>query len=205
MNIISILSITILTAIYVIIQITGIVESSESKLLQQQQEQSEQQQPQNQTFLAKLTGNNTIPPVNTNSTGIVKFMTNTHYHNNNELYYEINLTNIHNDVKRIDVHIGKKNENGPALVTLYQTTISPLSEICCKSADSEYEKTTFFFNGTIFPQAFEFGPLASSKNITDLIRIFNNGSAYVEVYTYQPNSLSLFDMDSEIRGQVTSE
>ena len=191
------LSITILTSLYFIIQATGTVVSFESNLLQQPQ--------QNQSYIANLTGDNNIPPVNTNATGIVKFITNDHYYDNNELYYEINLTNIHSDVGKVDIHLGNKNENGPAVVTLYQTTTSLPSEICCTSADSEYEKTKLFFNGTVFTQAFEFGPLAGSRNITDLVKLFNNGSAYVQVYTYHPDSPSLFGMDGEIRGQIAKQ
>ena len=191
------LSITILTSLYFIIQMTGTVVSFESKLLQQPQ--------QNQSYIANLTGDNNIPPVNTSATGIVKFITNDHYYDNNELYYEINLTNIHSDVGKVEVHLGKKIENGPAVVTLYQTTTSLPSEICCTSADSEYERAKLFFNGTVFTQAFEFGPLAGSKNITDLVKLFNNGSAYVQVYAYHPDSLDLFGMDSEIRGQIAKQ
>lgn len=191
------LSITIFTSLYFIIQATGTVVSSESNLLQQPQ--------QNQSYIANLTGDNNIPPVNTNATGIVKFITNDHYYDNNELYYEINLTNIHSDVGKVDIHMGNKNENGPAVITLYQTTTSIPSEICCTSADSEKEKTKLFFNGTVFTQAFEFGPLADSRNITDLVKLFNNGSTYVQVYTYHPDSPSLFGMDGEIRGQIAKQ
>lgn len=191
------LSITIFTTLYFIIQATGTVVSSESNLLQQPQ--------QNQSYIANLTGDNDIPPVNTNATGIVKFITNDHYYDNNELYYEINLTNIHSDVGKVDIHMGNKNENGPAVITLYQTTTSLPSEICCTSADSEYEKTKLFFNGTVFTQAFEFGPLGDSRNITDLVKLFNNGSTYVQVYTYHPDSPSLFGMDGEIRGQIAKQ
>jgi hypothetical protein len=191
------LSITIFTSLYFIIQATGTVVSSESNLLQQPQ--------QNQSYIANLTGDSNIPPVNTNATGIVKFITNDHYYDNNELYYEINLTNIHSDVGKVDIHMGNKNENGPAVITLYQTTTSIPSEICCTSADSEHEKTKLFFNGTVFTQAFEFGPLADSRNITDLVKLFNNGSTYVQVYTYHPDSPSLFGMDGEIRGQIAKQ
>jgi hypothetical protein len=189
------LTITILASLYFIIQIPGVVVSSESKLLQQSQ--------QNQSYIATLTGDNNIPPVNTGATGIVKFITNSQYYSNNELYYEINLTNIHNDVVRVDVHFDKEGENGPAVVTLYQKSTFLPSEICCTSADSDYERTKLFFNGTIFTQAFEFGPLAGSRNITDLVKLFDNGSAYVEVYTHNPDSLSLFNTDGEIHGQIT--
>ena len=176
--------------IMLVIELSGAAASSDSKILQQQ----------NQSFTALLTGNNAIPPVSTNATGIVKFQANAS--NINEVYYEINLTNIHNDVARVEVNLGNKTENGRSVVTLYQTTISMPSEICCRSAASESERSKFFFNGTISTQNLEFGPLASSKNITDLVRLFNHGNTYVEVYTYQPKSLSLSGSDSEIRGQI---
>jgi hypothetical protein len=88
------------------------------------------------------------------------------------------------------VHLGKETENGRSIVTLYQTTISLPSEICCRSAASESERSKFFFNGTISTQSLEFGPLAGSKNIADLIGLFDTGNAYVEVYTHNPKSLS---------------
>jgi len=178
-----------LAVIYFGIEVSGAAASSDSKLLMQQ----------NHSFTAILTGNNAIPPVNTNATGIAKFQVKAS--NINELYYEINLANIHNDVASVDVHLGKKTENGPSIVTLYQTTFMP-SEICCRSAASEFERSKFFFNGTISTQNLEFGPLASSKNITDLVRLFNSSNTYVEVYTYQPKALSLLGSDSEIRGQI---
>ena len=76
---------------YFMIQIPGTVASSESKLLQQTH--------QNQSYIATLTGDNT------STTGFVKFITNPQYYSNNELYYEINLTNIRDEVIRIDIHL----------------------------------------------------------------------------------------------------
>ena len=191
MNAALIILFIILAVLYFDIQTLGavVVAPPESRLLQEQQ-----------NFIAKLTGDNTIPSVNTNATGITKFETKAP--NSNELYYEINLTNLRNDVARVEVHHGKANENGPSVVTLYQTTVSLPSEICCRSAASESERTKFFFNGTIFTQDFEFGALAGSKNIADLVRLFDSGNAYVEVYTYNPKSLSFLGRDSEIRGQI---
>ena len=176
--------------IMLVIELSGVATaaSSDSKIAQQQ----------NQSFIALLAGNNVIPPVSTNATGFVKFQANDS--NINELFYKINLTNILNNVARIDLYLGNKTENGRSIVTLFQTTINP-SEICCRSAASESVRNKFFFNGIISTQNFEFGPLAN-KNITDLIRLFNRGNAYVEVETYQPKSLSLSGSDSEIRGQI---
>ena len=176
--------------IMLVIELSGAAASFDSKILQEQ----------NHSFIALLAGNNVIPPVSTNATGIVKFQSNAS--NINELYYEINLTNLHNDVAKVDVYLGNKTENGRNVVTLYQTTISMPSEICCRSAASESERSKFFFNGTISTQNLEFGPLANSKNITDLVRLFNHGNTYAEVDTYQPKSLSLSGSDGEIRGQI---
>ena len=176
--------------IMLVIELSGVAAASLSG--------SNIRQQQNQSFIALLAGNNVIPPVNTNATGIVKFQANSS--NINELNYKINLTNLINDVARIDLYLGNTTDNGRSLVTLYRTTINP-SEICCRSAASESERNKFFFNGTISTQNFEFGPLAN-KNITDLIKLFNRGNAYVEVDTYQPKSLSLSGSDSEIRGQI---
>ena len=173
-----------------VIELSGAAASSDSKILEQQ----------NHSFVALLNGNNVIPPVSTNATVIVKFQANAS--NINELYYEINLTNVHNDVARVDVYFGNKTENGRHVVTLYQTTISMPSEICCRSAALESERNKFFFNGTISTQNLEYGPLASSKNISDLVRLFNRGNTYVEVDTYQPKSVSLSGSVSEIRGQI---
>jgi len=180
----------VLSIIMLVIELFGVAAaaSSDSNIPQQQ----------NQSFIALLAGNNIIPPVSTNTTGIVNFQANSS--NINELFYKINLTDIINDVAKIDLYLGNKTENGRSLVTLYRTTINP-SEICCRSAASESERNKFFFNGTISTQNFEFGPFAN-KNITDLIRLFNSGNGYVEVQTYQPKSLSLSGSDSEIRGQI---
>ena len=103
---------------------------------------------------------------------------------------------------RVDVRIGKKTENGPTVTTLYQSTLSLPSEICCRSAASESERSKFFFNGTISTQNLELGPLAGSTDIADLVRLFDSGNAYVQVYTYNHKSLSLLGGDSEIRGQI---
>jgi hypothetical protein len=191
MNTALILSFTLLGVLCFVMTLSAAAMTQSDSLIHPQQE--------NYIFIAKLAGDNTVPPVNTNATGIAKFYAN---YNNNELYYEINLTNIHNDVARVDVHIGKETENGRTLATLYQSTLSLPSEICCRSAASQSERTKFFFNGTISTQSLEFGPLAGSKNIADLVRLFDGGNAYVEVYTYNPKSLSLLKGDSEIRGQI---
>jgi hypothetical protein len=65
MNTQLVVSFTALAVFYYLIQPLGAIFQSESNLLRQQQ-----------NHFAKLTGNNTIPLVNTTATGIFKFYTN---------------------------------------------------------------------------------------------------------------------------------
>jgi hypothetical protein len=158
---------------------------------------SKLQNQQNYVFIAELTGDNVAPvAAKTNSTGVAKFIFDPS--NNNQVYYELNITNMKNDILNVDIYQGKKHENGPSLATLYRSSLG-ISEICCKSAESEKSKF-FYFNGTISKEDFEFGPLADSVDISGLINLFNTGNAYVEVYTNRPDSLTL--SDAEIRGEI---
>jgi hypothetical protein len=113
MNTQLVVSFAALAVLYYIIQPLGAIFQSESNLLQQQQ--------QNHLFIAKLTGNNTIPPVDTTATGISKFYANAAKYNN-ELYYEI-ILQIYITVRVMSISV-KKTENGPTVNTLYQRTVS---------------------------------------------------------------------------------
>ena len=157
------------------------------------------QKQQNYLFTAELTGDNIVPvTAKTNATGVAKFTFDPS--NNNQIYYQLNITNMKNDILNVDIHQGKKRENGPSLATLYRSSLGmPLSQICCKSAEAERSKY-FYFNGTISKEDFEFGPLADSRDISGLINLLNTGNAYVEVYTNRPDSLRL--SDAEVRGEI---
>jgi len=157
------------------------------------------QKQQNYLFIAELTGDNVVPvTAKTNATGVAKFTFDPS--NNNQIYYQLNITNMKNDILNVDIHQGKKRENGPSLATLYRSSLGmPLSQICCKSAEAERSKY-FYFNGTISKEDFEFGPLADSRDISGLINLLNTGNAYVEVYTNRPDSLRL--SDAEVRGEI---
>ena len=72
-------TLAVLLLYYIIIQPLEAVVQLESKFIPQQQ---------NHSFIAKLTGNNVVPPVNTNAIGIAKFQAK--HPNNNELYYGLN-------------------------------------------------------------------------------------------------------------------
>jgi CHRD domain len=84
------------------------------------------------------------------------------------------------------IHSGKIGQNGPVVVTLFQskaaTTSSPV-------------KNGILSQGTITSANLE-GPL-KGKQISDLVKLINDGNAYANVHTKQ-------NPKGEIRGQISS-
>ena len=111
---------------------------------------------QSQTFTAKLTGNNEVPPVNTPATGMAQFQLSS---DGKELNYDLSATNL-KGFMMAHVHQGKAGENGPPVTT-------PLSIGKGKITSSDLQ-----------------GPLAG-KQISDLVNIMKNGGAYANVHTQQ--------------------
>lgn len=149
-------------------------------------------------------GNNTIPEVITNTTGTARFLINPVLQNNNEIYYEINLTNVQSDISKVDLRYGSETITGPTIAILYQRILSIPIDICCKSVESDQNRDNFFLNGTITIPSLQFGLLYDVKNIGELVKMFNNNSAYVEVYTVDLDSNSLFRIKDELRGQIAA-
>lgn len=205
MNLVSIISVTILAVLCLIVFAN---QNSFSKYLPTLVAYSDFTSTQqvkalwNQSFVSHLTGNNTIPEVITNATGTVRFLINPVLQNNNEIYYEINLTNVRNDISKVDLRYGSQKTDGPTIAVLYQRTLSIPIDICCKSVESDQNRDKFFFNGTITIPSLQFGLLYNAKNIEEVVKLFHNNSAYVEVYTFDPDQQSIFGMKNELRGQI---
>jgi hypothetical protein len=124
------------------------------------------------TIVVNLTGNEEVPPVQTEATGIAEFIP----MGMDSVDYSVNATNIQG-VTAGHIHLGAKGENGPVVVTLFKYD-TPMNEV------SE--------NGTITADKLE-GPLVG-KQISDLATAGGNGTLYVNIHTEQnPNG--------EIRGQ----
>ena len=129
----------------------------------------------NHEFAANLTGQQEVPPVDTQATGQVILVQN--ITQNQTVPYFVNVTGIQGANKG-HIHSGAEGENGPIVMTLFKL-YSPQNEL--------------FLKGQITPENLE-GPL-KGKTIPDLIAAMKNGSAYVNVHTEQnPNG--------EIRGQL---
>ncbi len=126
---------------------------------------------------ATLSGQQEVPPVDTQATGAAEFVP--VVPNNETIDFSVNASNIQG-VTAGHIHSGNQGENGPVVVTLF-TFDSPQNEVSEK--------------GTITADNLE-GSM-EGKAISDLISSMKNSSAYVNVHTEQnPNG--------EIRGQISS-
>jgi hypothetical protein len=129
---------------------------------------------QEQKFVATLSGQEEVPPTNSQATGMAEFTI-----TGENAEYSVNASNIQG-VTAGHIHSGKQGENGPIVVTLFKND-SPTNEV------SE--------TGSITVDKLE-GPMAG-KQLTDLVTAMSNGETYVNIHTEQnPNG--------EIRGQITS-
>jgi hypothetical protein len=124
------------------------------------------------TFVIDLSGNEEVPPVQTDATGVAEIRP----MGVDSIAYSVNATNIEG-VTAGHVHLGKQGENGPIVVTLFNYD-SPMNGV------SE--------TGTITADKLE-GPMAG-KQISDLAAAGANGTLYINVHTEQ-------NPDGEIRGQ----
>ena len=113
-------------------------------------------QQQSQTFTAKLSGKDEVPPVNTQATGMAKFQLSS---DGKEINYDLTTTNL-NGFMMAHIHQGKSGENGQPITT-------PLQMGKGKITSSDLQ-----------------GSLAG-KQISDLVDLMKNGGAYVNVHTNQ--------------------
>jgi CHRD domain len=113
-------------------------------------------QQQSQTFTAKLSGKDEVPPVNTQATGTAQFQVSS---DGKELNYDLSTTNLQGFMMA-HIHQGKSGENGQPITT-------PLQMGKGKITSSDLQ-----------------GPLAG-KQISDLVDLMKNGGTYVNVHTNQ--------------------
>ena len=129
----------------------------------------------NHEFAANLTGQQEVPPVDTQAAGEAILVQDMRL--NQTIHYYVNATGIQG-VTQGHIHSGAQGENGPIVVTLFKFD-SP--------------QNTVLQNGTIAATNLE-GPM-QGKTIPDLISAMKNGTTYANIHTQQnPNG--------EIRGQL---
>jgi hypothetical protein len=127
-----------------------------------------------QAFTAELSGDNELPPVNTESNGTITIQG-----NNQSINYQLSLSDMTN-VTAAHIHLGAEDENGKVVVTLLNSD-SP--------AGLELETL-----GGNFTDDDVQGSLAGLP-LEQLIGFMGNGSTYVNVHSVD------FPF-GEIRGQI---
>ena len=141
-------------------------------------------------FSAVLTGDNEVPPVNTDATGKIKLFANPQQ---SMLNYQISISDLNGVVTGAHIHKGSVGTNGPVVATL--KTGNTFAGASASSSGSGGGSTSTSVSGTITTADLK-GPLAG-KQVTDLIRLIEDGKAYVNVHTHQ-------NSNGEIRGQLKS-
>lgn len=111
-----------------------------------------------QTFTAKLSGNNEVPRVSTNAMGVAQFNLTS---DGKQLSYEVDATGIWGNTTGY-IHQGKAGHNGPVVTTLPMTELSFFGEF------PGWQKGTGTLAGT---------------SLSALLNLIKNGEAYVNVNT----------------------
>jgi hypothetical protein len=137
-----------------------------------------------QSFSATLSGNDEVPPTESNSTGIAKIQVTKNNDNESQVSYWVNITGI-KEVNEAHIHNGTTGTNGDIVATLSNG----------KSAEGDDRPPQIGFAGNITKDELQ-GPL-KDKEISDLVSLMSDGKAYVNVHTDKYP-------DGAIRGQVTS-
>jgi len=130
-----------------------------------------------QKFTASLSGNNEVPPVNTNAGGEAKF---TVINDNTTIKYRINITGL-TDANGAHIHTGKEGKNGAVIVDLM------------KNSKKNDIATGIVIRGNITDSSLT-GPI-KGKTVADLISAMSNGDTYTNVHTPKHPK-------GEIRGQI---
>jgi hypothetical protein len=131
-----------------------------------------------QKFTAKLTGKDEVPPKNTKATGTTEFNVTA---DGKTMTYKVNVMNM-DKVTQAHIHSGKQGVNGPPVVWLYNSSKAsgPMSGMLSQGNTTSSDLV---------------GPL-KGKQISDLVKLINDGQAYVNVHTEA-------NPKGEIRGQIS--
>jgi hypothetical protein len=141
-----------------------------------------------QSFSAALSGSAN----KSNSTGTAKFLVN---ENNSQISYWINVTGI-KKINQASVHNGTTGQDGDIVVSLLSNS---------KSAKGNATPPKIGFKGNITKGDLR-GPM-QGKDISDLITLMGNGSAYVNIHTdkYPKGAIrgQISSSDSEMQSMTT--
>ena len=132
-----------------------------------------------QKFTAKMTGKEEVPPHDTKATGTAEFTLSA---DGKTMSYKVDVMNI-DKVTVAHIHQGKVGENGPPVVWLFNSSSNPTGPMNGKLSEGKITSSDLV------------GPL-KGKQISDLVKLINDGNAYANVHTQQ-------NPKGEIRGQIS--
>jgi CHRD domain len=135
---------------------------------------------ESQTFSVTLSGNNEVPPTKSSANGTADFQVN---NEGTEISYLINITGL-KQVDKAHIHSGPMGENGDVVVTLAED-----------ESTKDNDNPQIQLKGKITDNDLQGG--LKDKQISDLVGLMSNGSAYVNAHT------PIYP-DGAIRGQITS-
>ncbi|WP_408007230.1 CHRD domain-containing protein [Pseudalkalibacillus sp. A8] len=135
-------------------------------------------------FIARLKGENEVPPVDTEAFGVAKFVTNSR---REQIRFILQVKDIRNLVQA-HIHFGARGQNGPVLVFLFGADLATLEE--------QHGITTNrgTVTGIITNEDIENNDIGV-RNVGDLITLMSEGLTYVNAHTEQNPA-------GEIRGQI---
>jgi hypothetical protein len=133
-----------------------------------------------QDFSASLSGQNEVPPTESTANGTAKFQVND---DSSEVSFWVNLSGL-KQVDAAHIHSGPEGENGEIVVTLAED-----------EAAEDQDNPVIQLTGNITEDDLQ-GEL-EGKQISDLVGLMSNGTAYVNVHT------PIYE-DGAIRGQIES-
>jgi hypothetical protein len=154
----------------------------------------------NTEFTATLSGNDIVPSVKTDATGMANFDA-----SQNSLNYQINVLNA-GIITTVQIHSGTPGTNGDVLVTLFKSKgkdtnlfgdLPKLPNLSPKFSDissTTQRSSTFSASGNI--QASDLTGTLAGKTINDLVSAMQSGNTYVNVNTEEHPK-------GELRGQIT--
>jgi CHRD domain len=135
---------------------------------------------QQQQFVAKLSGSNEVPAIQTSATGTAKFTVGA---DGKSLSYVLNVTNM-NGVTGAHIHSGKQGENGPVIAGLFNSGMVGPPTGKENGVLAKGNITSSDLQGTL-----------PGKQISDLVDLMKSHGSYVSINTQQ-------HQNGEIRGQV---
>ncbi len=134
-----------------------------------------------QTFTAKLSGSNEVPPVTTSGSGLAVFHLSS---DGKSLDYQLNLTKM-NSVMAAHIHSGKQGVNGAPVAGLFNPSMSGPPTGAVNGLLKKGTLTSSDLSGSL-----------AGKQISDLVNLIKSGGAYVNVHTTK-------NQNGEIRGQIS--